>query len=158
MRDRVDINELYPLIKEVIESGGEFKFYPRGISMEPLLHQGDDAVALGAKVDISVGDVVFYIRDDGTFVLHRIVGEHRGTYTMCGDNQRALEHGIKPSQIFAKMVGFYKKEEYHSVDEPKYIEYAKDRVKRFPFYRRNPVIYGFLKQTKSILKKIIKKS
>lgn len=158
MRDFVDLNELYPLIKEVIESGGEFKFYPRGISMEPLLHQGDDAVALGAATQIGVGDVVLYTRDDGTFVMHRIVGKHRGTYTMCGDRQFALEFGIKPSQICAKMVAFYKKEEYHAIDEPKYIEYAKAKVRRFPFYRRNPIIYSFLSKTKSTLMKIIKKS
>ena len=158
MRDYVDLDELYPLIKEVIESGGEFKFYPRGLSMEPLLHQGDDAVVLGAATQINVGDVAFYIRNNGAFVLHRIVGKHHGTYTMCGDNQRSLEHGIEQSQIFAKMVGFYKKEEYHSIDEPKYREYTKAQGKRFPFYRRNLTIYSILSKTKRTLMKIIKKS
>ena len=95
MRDFVELNELYPLIKEVIESGGEFKFYPRGISMEPLLHQGDDSVVLGAADSIKTGDVVFYKRDNGSYVLHRIMEKFGGTYTMCGDHQNALEYPLR---------------------------------------------------------------
>lgn len=158
MRDFVELNELYPLIKEVIESGGEFKFYPRGISMEPLLHQGDDSVVLGAADSIKTGDVVFYKRDNGSYVLHRIMEKFGGTYTMCGDHQNALEYGIKPSQILAKMVGFYKKEVYHSIDEAEYVKYAKAMVKRFPFYRRNPIIYKVLSSANKIVKKVLKKS
>lgn len=158
MRDYIEIDELYPLIKEVIESGGEFRFYPRGTSMEPLLHQGDDSVVLGAATEINEGDVLFYKRKNGMFVLHRLIEKRGGTYTMCGDNQFSLEYGLEPSQVLAKMVGFYKKEEFHSVDEPQYLEYVKKQLKRFPFYRRNPVIYAFLSKTKKAVKRILKKS
>ena len=153
MREFVELNELYPLIKEVIESGGEFRFYPRGISMEPLLHQGDDSVVLGAVDAIKDGDVLFYQRDDGVYVLHRLIERRGGTLTMCGDHQMALEYGIRYDQILAKMVGYYKGDTYHSLDEAEYIEYTKKQITRFPLYRRNPKIYKALKKIKKIFKK-----
>jgi hypothetical protein len=141
LRDFVELEDIQPLILEVIEKGGEFRLYPRGISMEPLLHAGDDSVMLGEVGEINVGDVLFYRRTNGDFVLHRLIEKRGDTLTMCGDHQMALEFGILPSQVFAKMVGYYKKDVYHSVDEPEYLEYAKKMTARFPFYRRIPAIY-----------------
>ena len=153
MRDFVDLNELYPLIKEVIESGGTFRIFPRGISMLPLIKEGEDEIVLGAVDKINIGDVLFYQRENGDFVLHRLINIHRGTLIMCGDNQRALERGIKPQQVLAKMVGYCKKGQFHSIDEPEYIKYSKGKVKRFPFYRKNTDIYDFLRKCKRIIKK-----
>ena len=42
------LEEYMPLIKEVVESGGEFRLFPRGTSMLPLIRQGRDSVALVA--------------------------------------------------------------------------------------------------------------
>ena len=69
----VNLKEFWPVMKEVIESGGEFTFYPHGISMLPLIRQGVDQVVLVKAENIKLGDVVFYLRDNGQFVLHRIV-------------------------------------------------------------------------------------
>ena len=153
MRDFVDLAELYPLIKEVIENGGEFRLYPRGTSMEPMLHQGDDSVMLGKADDIAEGDVLFYKRQNGSFVIHRLIEKRNGTFTMCGDHQVGLEYGVKPSQVLGKVVGFYKGDVYHSITEPEYLEYTKKQISRFPFYRKNPNIYSFLRKVKRIFKK-----
>lgn len=153
MRDFVDLAELYPLIKEVTDNGGTFRLYPRGTSMEPMLHQGDDSVMLGAADTLNNGDVVFYKRDNGNFVIHRLIEKRNGTYTMCGDHQFSLEYGVKPSQILGKAVGFYKGDVYHEINEPEYLEYTKKMISRFPFYRKNPFIYKTLKKIKNIFKK-----
>ena len=153
MRDIVDLEELYPLIKEVIENGGEFRLFPRGTSMEPMLHQGDDSVMLGKADNIAEGDVLFYKRSNGNFVIHRLIEKRKGTFTMCGDHQIGLEYGIKPSQVLGKVVGFYKGEVYHEITEPEYLEYTKKQISRFPFYRRNPSIYRILRKIKGIIKK-----
>ena len=146
MREFVELNELYPLIKEVLESGGTFRFYPRGTSMEPLIHAGRDSIVLDKVDGVSVGDVLFYRRTNGQFVLHRLIEIRGDEYTMCGDNQRALEFGIKREQILARMAGYYTGEEYHSVEEEEYLAYTKKMISRFPFYRRNPTIYKLLKK------------
>lgn len=153
MRDVVDLEELYPLILEVIEKGGEFHLFPRGTSMEPLLHAGDDSVMLGAVGEIKNGDVLFYRRKNGQFVLHRMVGKHKNTLTMRGDNQNALEYGILPKQVFAKMVGFYKGDVYHSLDEKEYLEYTKKQLTRTPFYRKNPTLVNLLRKIKHLIKR-----
>lgn len=153
MRDIVDLNELYPLIKEVIDEGGTFRLFPRGISMEPLLHAGDDSVLLGEAKDIECGDVLFYQRESGQYVIHRLIEKRKGTFTMCGDHQKNLEFGILPSQVLAKMVGYYKKDVYYDMTDSDYLDYTKKMLKRFRFYRKNPAIYKVLKKIKHLFKK-----
>ena len=86
------------VIEEVLASGGEFRMYPKGTSMLPLIVQTRDSVVLkrnfedGAKKH----DIAFYRRRNGQFVLHRVMDIcDDGTYTMCGDNQTELEKGIE---------------------------------------------------------------
>ena len=104
--------ESEPIIREVTESGGEIRIFPKGTSMLPLLRQGKDSVVLvQADGALSRGDVPLYKRDDGQYVLHRIVKvEKDGTYTMCGDNQTALERGIRSEQVIAVASAVYRKD------------------------------------------------
>ena len=102
-KPNVSLKEFWPVMKEVIESGGEFTFYPHGTSMMPLIREGVDQVVLVKADNIKKGDAVFYLRDNGQFVLHRVVKIKNGEYVMCGDNQVALEYGITDSHILAKM-------------------------------------------------------
>ena len=153
MRETVELCDLVPIMEEVINGGGTFRFYPRGISMQPLLVQGRDSVELGKAENVSVGDAVFYRRDSGQYVLHRIVGVHKGLYSMCGDNQcHAVEYGIRPEQILFKLVGYYKGGEYHSVEEPEYKKYVSERLGKIPFYYNNPVLHGILRKIKKLFK------
>lgn len=89
-------------IREVMDSGGEFTLYPRGTSMLPLIVQGRDSVTLVKAEEFRAGDIAFYQRENGQYVLHRVIGERDGAFTMCGDNQLAPEYGVKPEQIIAK--------------------------------------------------------
>ena len=99
----IAINEIFPLIKEVLASGGEFELYPKGTSMLPLIRERKDAVVLVSPDKIEKDDIVFYQRDDGKFVLHRVIKIKDDIFTMCGDNQFVLEKGIRKDQIFAKV-------------------------------------------------------
>ena len=101
------------LIEEVLSSGGEFRLFPRGTSMLPLLVQGKDSVVLKRKADpvLKKHDIAFYRRESGQFVLHRVMKiEKDGTYTMCGDNQLELERGIHAHQIIGYVSEIYKEE------------------------------------------------
>ena len=121
-------NEIYlddaiEVIEEVLASGGEFKMYPRGISMLPLIKQGVDSVVLVRDTDVALKkhDIAFYKRDSGQFVLHRVMSvQDDGTYTMCGDNQIYLEAGIRPDQIIGKVRRLYKKEKLFRFDSLRY--------------------------------------
>ena len=153
MRDLVNLDELYPLIKEVIENGGEFRLYPRGTSMEPMIHAGSDSIMLGAAKEINNGDVLFYKRENGDFVVHRLIQKRGDNYTMCGDNQNVLEYGIKREQILAKVTAYYSGEEYRTLTSDEYVKYTKERISRFPFYKKSEKLYSFLIKLKKAIKK-----
>ena len=87
-------------IREVLDSGGEFTLFPRGTSMLPLIVQGRDSLTL-EKRSVLPGDIAFYQRNDGSFVLHRVIAFSGGSFTMCGDNQLTPEPGIAPAQVIA---------------------------------------------------------
>ena len=125
------LEQLMPLIREYLAAGKTVKFSPRGISMLPMLRQGIDDVVLSPLPEkLKKYDLPLYQRDDGHFVLHRIVrvGE---TYTCIGDNQFELEHGLRHDQMIALVTAFYRNGKYHSVNELTYRIYC-----RFCHYSR----------------------
>lgn len=105
------LQEAFPVIDEILSGGGEFRMYPKGISMLPLIVQGRDSVVLmrNTETPAKKHDIVFYRRKNGQFVLHRVMKiEKDGSYTMCGDNQIALEKGIEKDQIIGYVSSLYK--------------------------------------------------
>lgn len=105
--ERFDLAEYDETIRMVLDSGGEFCMYPRGYSMLPLLRQGWDCVYLAKpKGHLKKNDIAFYLRDDGHYVLHRVIKYKDGKYTMCGDNQTTLEEGIEDRHIIAYVSRF----------------------------------------------------
>ena len=141
----VGLKEIWPVMKEVIDSDGEFTFGPQGVSMLPLIRQGQDQVVLVKADSIKKGDAVFYQRDDGQFVLHRVVKVKKDGYVMCGDNQYELEYGITDKHILAKMKGVIRDGIVIDESNKKYRKY----VKHLPFRRFKKRIRIFLGKTKA---------
>ena len=126
MNNEFSLAEIEGVIREVIESGGEFELYPRGRSMLPLIHEGRDSVMLVApQTELRSGDIAFYKRDDGRFVLHRVMSVQNGTYTMCGDNQTWLEEGIRRDQIIAVVSSMKLDGKKVTPDDEKYQKWLK---------------------------------
>lgn len=112
--------ELLPLIREQIELGGSVRIAPRGTSMLPMLRYGVDSVVLSPVPDrLRKYDIPFYRRDNGQFVLHRIVAAG-DTYTCIGDNQFQLEPGIRRDQMIAVVTSFTRGGREISVTNPLY--------------------------------------
>ena len=57
-------------------------------------------------------DVPLYKRENGQYVLHRIVGKDESGYICCGDNQTALEHGIMQENVIAVVESIYREEKH----------------------------------------------
>lgn len=146
MRKEFTVADMLPLIEEAIGSGGVFTLYPKGISMMPLVRQGADAVELCAIDTVNVGDIFLFRRDDGKFVLHRIVDEKPDGYVFCGDNQCILEGGIRRDQLIAKVSAILRNGIRTPVDAPEYIRYVKTLPKRRRKLRRNATINGIKKK------------
>ncbi len=134
MIKEVKLSELYPVMKEVLESGGTANFNPHGTSMLPMLHDDGDRVTLKKpEGELKKYDLPLYIREDGSFVLHRVVRKPKnGVYTMCGDNQWVLEKGIRHEQIVGVVVEFERKGKKISADSKLYKLYARVWVAIMP--------------------------
>ncbi len=104
------VEEMYPLICEIISSGGSFRLFPKGISMLPTIKQGVDSVELAAPKKLKKYDIVLYKRPNGQFVIHRIMKIKNDEVALCGDNQVAVEKGVEANVVLAKVVGIYKGE------------------------------------------------
>ena len=98
------LKELFPLIEESLRAGQEVYMTVRGNSMSPFLQDGRDQVVfapLGER-KIRRGDIVFYQRDNGQFVMHRVYRVAQdGVLSIVGDAQWTLERGIRPAQLRA---------------------------------------------------------
>lgn len=121
------LNDTIELIEEVISSGGEFRLFPKGVSMRPLLVQGRDSVVLRKKegVPAKKHDIAFYKRSNGQFVLHRVMKIKKdGSYVMCGDNQFEFEEGISREQIIGYVSDIYRGNKRFSISSFKYRAYV----------------------------------
>lgn len=96
--------ELEGVIRRVLSEGGTFVFCPKGSSMLPTVRGGVDQVVL-APLPEKLGkyQAILYKRENGQYVLHRIVGRQGDTYTMRGDNQLYNEKGIRRDQMIGWM-------------------------------------------------------
>lgn len=105
-----------PVILEKIAQGYSVRLYPKGTSMLPLIRQGIDSVELSPlSGELRKYDLPLYRRDNGQFVLHRIVKEG-ACYTCIGDNQTVYEAGVRQDQLLAVVTGIYRKDRYIPVD------------------------------------------
>ena len=122
----VSMDDLVPIFREQLGEGRTVKFMPRGVSMLPMLRQGADSVVLApAPSRLSRYDIPLYQRDNGSYVLHRVIRvAPDGTYVCMGDNQFQPEPGIRHDQVIGVVESFFRGERQHSVDEPRYKLYC----------------------------------
>lgn len=114
-----------PLIREQLERGQTVRFSPRGTSMLPMLRQGLDTVTLSpAPGALHKYDLPLYRRENGQYVLHRVVKAGH-TYTCMGDNQFAPEPGICHEQVIAVVTAFSRGSREYSVHSPAYWFYCR---------------------------------
>ena len=132
---QIPLSELWPLMKEQIDSGKTVVFSPNGVSMLPLIRPNTDQVMLRkAPQKLKKYDLPLYLREDGQFILHRVVGIQDDGYVMCGDNQFEREYGVKDIQILALACGIYRGDVFLSFDDKSYLKYCKRQVFKRQIY------------------------
>lgn len=144
MNKVVAMDDIVPLIKEKIEEGGMATFTPKGNSMLPMLRNNRDTVTLAKpSFPLKKYELPLFVRKNGQYVLHRVVGTSQGKYVMRGDNQFVNEYGIEEEQIIGIVTSFTRKGKKYSSDTFSYqiycrvwvasvrIRYYYRRVRRF---------------------------
>ncbi len=148
-KKKISLDEIYPIIKEKIENGGTVQLPITGTSMLPLLVWGRDTVELIKCENPQKYDIIFYRRDNESFVLHRIVGKNEKGFILCGDNQVQKEYGITENHIIAVVKSITRKGKTFNADKFSYKLYVKLWTLILPF--RNIVLVP-LRKIKGLLK------
>lgn len=118
----------------ILAREGFLLLYTKGVSMEPMLHEGREQ-SLIRPLDTSPkkNDVILFQRPDGALVLHRVVGKRGGAYVLRGDNCYGSEL-VFTDCMLGRLEGYY--------SQDRFVDCSKDRAyKRYVFFRN--VSYPF---------------
>ena len=143
---KLNMESLLPFIEEAFNRGLDFQIPITGTSMNPFLVEGRDYVLIEKpSLPLEIGDVPLYRRDNGAFVLHRVVDKTENGYVMCGDNQFILEKGIEDKHIIGVMCTVCRDGKTFSVDDEEYIKlknkYVSNVKTRYPVRRLKYKLY-----------------
>lgn len=129
---KVTLEEILPVLEEILAREGEVTFTPNGNSMRPLLHSGRDTVTL-KKIDgpLKKYDLPLYRNSYGKFILHRVIGKNKNGYIMRGDNLLKKEYGITDADIIGKVVRITRDGKEYSVNDFSYKIYCRMRNNGF---------------------------
>ncbi len=129
---------------DLLERDGRYLSSPKGISMNPMIVQGRDAVLIEKlKEKPKRYDLVVYARNENLGVIHRVIHAKDNEYIICGDNCWQLEY-VKPEQIKGIVTEYCRKGKWHTVDNLPYKIYVHIWVdllfiKRPLFYVRDKI-------------------
>lgn len=99
----MDTKKYVSHLRTIVESGQEVSLRVSGGSMSPFLVHGRDTILFGpVEGELKKGDMVFYQRKDGTFIMHRICKVKPDGYMIVGDAQIVKEF-VTRDQIFARV-------------------------------------------------------
>lgn len=114
--------------------------YPNvGSSMLPLIRQGKDVLIIqrpaewntekaegcgDTVVKLKRLDVPLYRRNDGSYVLHRVLKVRKNDYVICGDHCYRKEYGVTDRQIIGVLTGVIREGREISVHDPRYLLYS----------------------------------
>jgi len=148
----VNMEDLSPLIEELINSGTDIVLTVTGNSMFPILKDKRDRVLL-TKVDGSLKkyDIPLYIRDNGQYVLHRIIKVKKDCYHLNGDNQTFVEKPIYHHQIKAVVKEIVRGGRVIRLQHPWYLLYS--RIWVWFFALRKPMITVYYKISRFLRRK-----
>lgn len=122
----VNLDDVSPLLLGLINDGTDVKFTVTGNSMNPMVYHHRDSVILTKcdPLNLKKGQIPLYKRPGGQYVLHRIIKVNADSYNITGDRQTEIEYNVPKESVLCVVKGFYRKDKYHSCDEPFYRFYS----------------------------------
>lgn len=148
----VSSTEFLKMLKDCFAAGQVFPLQITGYSMRPLLRNRKDHVFLVPQEvrKPESGDILLYIREDGSCVLHRLLRVlDDGSFLMNGDAQTWTEK-ISKEQVKAVVLSIQRGRHMISSDSKMYRQYVKIWTAFKPV---RSLLFG----TEDIIYKIMKK-
>ena len=88
----VDTKEYISMLRTLIEEGKQVSMIISGSSMAPfLIHARDHIYLKSPSGELRKGDMVFYQRSNGEYVMHRIYNVKNEEYYLIGDAQTVID-------------------------------------------------------------------
>lgn len=148
-KELLPMEEMYPLIAEMLEIKGEVTFTVSGWSMQPMVYHRRDTVTLvKAELPLKKYDLPFYLMDNGRFLLHRVIKvenkDGKNIYTCQGDNRWEPETDIEDRMIIGVVKSFNRNGKNYSVDSLGYWLYTRT----WGLLHHFKWMYNFPKRTK----------
>lgn len=106
----VDTREYVSVFRELTSENREVSMRIAGNSMSPfLIHERDYIRFKKPDRSLKAGDMVFYERKNGQFIMHRIWKVKPDGFYIVGDAQAEIEGPIELEQIFAVVTSVCRK-------------------------------------------------
>lgn len=125
MSSRIALKDICEVMEDTLLSDGDVRFTISGNSMWPLLRSRRDQVVLRKPEHLKKYDLPLYRREDGRFVLHRIVRERGKVLWTMGDNQFGAWELVDASQVLGVVRGIQRGGWYISCDSLCYVLYSR---------------------------------
>lgn len=139
----VDTREYVSVLKELTEQGKEVSMVIAGNSMSPfLIHERDSISFRKAEGSLKCGDMVFYQRRSGQYVMHRIKKVKPEGYYIVGDAQQEIEGPIRREQIFAIITKVKRKNKWIEKGNFWWEFFEHVWIRIVPFRRKLCLMYG----------------
>ena len=111
--------------EEILARDGRLFYTNVGDSMMPLIKQGRDLLVIEkTHGKLKKYDIPLYKRDNGQYVLHRILKVRKNDYVICGDNRWSKETGITDRHIIGVLTALVREGKEVPLDTRKYKLYT----------------------------------
>lgn len=136
--------ELFPAINELLKNNQKVRISITGNSMMPFLRENRDSVELSSAVieDLRFGQIALIRRNDGVYILHRVILKAKGSFYLAGDAQCWVEGPLLPEQLVAVVTNVWRKDKQISASNILW------RSLSFIWWIRLPVRFIFTKPYK----------
>lgn len=135
------------MLRELTEQGREVSMIISGSSMAPfLIHQRDRICFKKPDRELKKGDMVFFQRDSGQFVMHRILRIKPEGYYIVGDAQTEIEGPVRREQIFGLITKVKRKEKWMEPGDFWWEFFARIWLHMLPFRRPVMGLYARITQ------------
>ena len=142
---KVDTNEYVSVLRELTEEGKEVSLLVAGSSMSPfLIHERDYICFKKPDRELRKGDMVFYQRMSGQFVMHRIYKVKPEGFYIVGDAQTEIEGPVLREQIFAIVTRVKRKGKWIKPGDFWWVFFEKVWLHMIPIRRVVIGLYGIL--------------
>lgn len=142
---QMDTRAYMGVLKDLVEEGHQVSLAVEGWSMSPFLVHRRDTLYFGRPHrKLRRGDMVFYQRATGQYVMHRICRIRPEGYYLVGDAQQEIEGPLEESRIFALVTAVERKGKRIGPGDPRWMFFAGPWLWVIPLRRRILRAYGKL--------------